>query len=61
MTMVDENQASSGVGPGAGLGGSKLRALVARLGQGEFEVIVADAGLGRLLILQPAQPIQGVL
>ena len=67
VTMVDENPAGPEAGAGVGLGGSRLRALVARLGQGEFEVIVADAGVGQLLILQPVkpvqpiQPIQGVL
>ena len=60
VTMVNEDPASLGAGPGAGLGGSRLRALVARLGQGEFEVIVADAGVGRLLILQPVKPIQPI-
>jgi hypothetical protein len=51
VTMVDEEPARPEADCGAGLGGPRLRALVARLGQGEFEVIVADAGLGRLVTI----------
>ncbi len=43
------------------LAGPRLADLVRRMAEGEFEAIVADPGAGRLLILQLAQPIQGVL
>lgn len=45
VTMVDEDQ------PGVGLAGAGLDALVDRLGEGEFEVIVADAGDGRVVTI----------
>lgn len=45
VTMVDEDQ------PGVGLAGAGLDALVDRLGDGEFEVIVADAGDGRVVTI----------
>ncbi len=45
VTMVDEDV------PGIGLAGTRLNALVDRLGGGEFEVIVADAGAGRVVAI----------
>lgn len=45
VTMIDEDH------PGVGLGGAGLDALVDRLGDGEFEVIVADAGYGRVVTI----------
>lgn len=45
VTMIDEDH------PGVGLGGAGLDALVDRLGDGEFEVIVADAGDGRVVTI----------
>jgi len=45
VTMVDEDV------PGIGFAGTRLNALVDRLGGGEFEVIVADAGAGRVVVI----------
>ena len=50
VTMVDEDQ------PGVGLAGAGLDALVDRLSDGEFEVIVADAGDGRVVTITGAIP-----
>lgn len=54
VTMIDEEQ------PGVGLAGAELDALVDRLGDGEFEVIVADAGDGRVVTIAAA-PIDAAL
>ena len=45
VTMIDEDR------PGVGLAGARLNGLVDRLGDGEFEVIVADAGAGRVVTI----------
>lgn len=45
VTMIEKHEVSSG------LGGSRLDALVGRLDDGEFEVIVADAGGGRVVTI----------
>jgi predicted site-specific integrase-resolvase len=45
VTIIDEND------PGAGLGGDRLNGLIDRLGDGEFEVIVADAGSNRVVTI----------
>lgn len=47
VTMIEED----GDGVGFGLAGARLNALVERLGDGEFEVIVADAGFGRVVTI----------
>lgn len=54
VTMIQEaaNDASA---PLASLGGARLTSLVDRLGNGEFEVIVADAGCGRLVTIGAVQ------
>lgn len=53
VTMIDEDH------PGVGLGGAGLDALVDRLGDGEFEVIVADAGDGRVVTIAGAPAEKG--
>ena len=50
VTMVDEDQ------PNVGLAGAGLDALVDRLGKGEFEVIVADVGDGRVVTIAGVSP-----
>ncbi len=45
VTIIDEND------PGVGLGGDRLNGLIDRLGDGEFEVIVADAGSNRVVTI----------
>lgn len=45
VTMIEEGR------PVVGLAGTRLNGLVGRLGHGEFEVIVADAGDGRLVTI----------
>ncbi|MFN3668135.1 MAG: recombinase family protein [Brevundimonas sp.] len=45
VTIIDENY------PGVGLGGERLNGLIDRLGGGEFEVIVADAGANRVVTI----------
>lgn len=45
VTMIEKPEVSSG------LGGARLDALVGRLDHGEFEVIVADAGDGRVVTI----------
>lgn len=47
VTVVGED----GDDPASGLGGTRLGVLADRLGDGEFEVIVADAGLGRVVTI----------
>lgn len=50
VTMIEEDPD----GVASRLGGAKLQALVDRLGDGEFEVIVADAGSGRVVTIAAA-------
>ena len=45
VTMINEDR------PGVGLAGARLNGLVDRLGDREFEVIVADAGAGRVVTI----------
>lgn len=47
VTMIDEEQVD------IGFAGIRLKGLVDRLSQGEFEVIVADAGSGRVVTIAP--------
>lgn len=45
VTVVAEEERNSALRlPGAGLGGERLRSLVERLGDGQFDVIVAHTG-----------------
>lgn len=52
VTMIDEKR------PGVGLAGARLNSLIDRLGDGEFEVIVANAGAGRVVTIA-AVPAKG--
>lgn len=42
--VAEEDRASFGEQPRTGVGGERLRALVGRLGDGQFDVIVAHTG-----------------
>lgn len=57
--VAEEGGDSVGDFRDAGLGGSRLRALVGRLAAGQFEVIVAHTGEAMITIGAPAQVQQG--
>ncbi len=54
VTVVAEEERTSALRlPGAGLGGERLRSLVERLGDGQFDVIVAHTGDAMITIGAP--------
>lgn len=59
VTVVAEDGVKAGHVHDAGLGGSRLRALVGRLAAGQFDVIVAHTGDVMITIGAPTQIHQG--
>jgi len=58
--MIQEVANDRALAPSGSLGGARLNSLVDRLGQGEFEFIVADAGWGRLVTIGVVQDCEAV-
>jgi hypothetical protein len=59
VTVVGEDHMSASDMQAGGLGGERLRSLIDRMGNDQFDVIVAHIGQGIVTIGKPAQVGQG--